>query len=165
MNEQSQDNLLHADELVEYQYEPAKKSSRFVNNFIDRIVAVVLASSVGVTLSVIINLFASSTKTNGFVVLIAILVIPAYYIVLEWKLGKTVGKMITKTRVINDDGGPISVGQAIGRFLCRFIPFDPWVVLFSPLGRGWHDRIPDTWVVKDLPHDSLRAIGQQASIE
>ncbi|MBO0938881.1 RDD family protein [Fibrella sp. HMF5335] len=163
MLQQSQDNLLRADELVEYQYEPASKASRFVNNFIDRIVAIFVTLTLGGMFSYVGRLFSGSEQISGLTVLAGVLVFPAYYIILEWKLGKTVGKMITKTRVINDDGGPISLGQAIGRFLCRFIPFDSWVVLFSSSGRGLHDSIADTWVVNDLPYNPLQVAAQQES--
>ena len=162
MSDQTQTNLLPVDELLEYQYEPAPKSSRFVNNFIDRIVAVTLACSVGATLSGISSLFSGSTTTNGFIILLAVLTIPGYYIGLEWKLGKTVGKMATKTRVINEHGGPISLGQAVGRFVCRIIPFDAFVALFSSSGRALHDSIPNTWVVKELPVAPMQLRSQQS---
>lgn len=160
MSQRPQDNLLPADELLEYQYEPADKVSRFVNNFLDRIIVIMIAGTVAGTLSTVSGLLTDSTEPGGFVVLLAILTIPGYYIGLEWKLGKTVGKMATKTHVINEHGGPISLGQAVGRFFCRIIPFDAFVALFSSSGRALHDSIPDTWVVKDLPVASMQVLSQ-----
>ena len=55
----------------------------------------------------------------------AVLIIPAliflYFIILEATTGKTIGKYIVKTRVVNEAGEKISWGQSIGRNLMRFI--------------------------------------------
>ena len=70
----------------------------------------------------------------------------AYYVGLEITLGKTIGKMITNTRVVNMDGQQPSVGAIIGRTFARLIPFEP----FSFLGRdasGWHDKLTKTRVI------------------
>jgi len=71
-----------------------------------------------------------------------------YYPLMEFYFGKTVGKMLTKSTVVNIDGGKITLGQAVGRSLCRFIPFN----IFSFLGVsavGWHDSITKTRIVSD----------------
>lgn len=71
-----------------------------------------------------------------------------YYFAQEAFDGKTLGKRIVGTRVVNFDGGEISVGQALGRTFCRLIPFE----MFSYFSNGskpipWHDRITQTYVV------------------
>jgi uncharacterized RDD family membrane protein YckC len=58
----------------------------------------------------------------------------------------TLGKIITKSTVIDENGDKIGVGRAIGRTLSRLIPFEPFSFFFSE--RGWHDSITDTHVVK-----------------
>ena len=74
---------------------------------------------------------------------------------MEFSLGKTVGKMLTKSTVVREDGGRITLGQAFGRSLCRLIPFDAFSFLGST-AVGWHDSISKTRVVKDvfLEHNS-----------
>ena len=70
-----------------------------------------------------------------------------YYLVLEWAFGRTIGKLLTGTRAVTATGERLGFGKALGRTLCRFIPFEA----FSFLGmqaRGWHDSIPNTYVVK-----------------
>ena len=68
----------------------------------------------------------------------------AYYIVFEGFWGRTLGKLLCGTVVVNESGGKPSFAQVIGRTLCRFIPFEP----FSCLGeRGWHDSLSNTHVV------------------
>jgi len=71
-----------------------------------------------------------------------------YYVPQEAFFGWTLGKLITGTRVVDNFGLPISIGQAVGRGLCRFIPFEAFSFLGgggSPV--GWHDKIPKTLVV------------------
>jgi uncharacterized RDD family membrane protein YckC len=71
-----------------------------------------------------------------------------YYVVFEALLGKTIGKMVTKTKVVNMEGGKPSFLQIVVRSLVRFIPFEP----FSFLGAdatGWHDTMSDTRVIND----------------
>jgi uncharacterized RDD family membrane protein YckC len=69
-----------------------------------------------------------------------------YYIVFEGaSQGRTLGKLITGTVVVKDDGSPITFKDALLRTLCRFIPFEP----FSAFGgRPWHDTITRTMVIK-----------------
>lgn len=71
-----------------------------------------------------------------------------YYTILESTVGKTIGKMVTQTKVVNNDFSKISFGTAIKRSLCRFIPFEPFSCLGS-FPAGWHDSIPDTWVIDE----------------
>lgn len=68
----------------------------------------------------------------------------AYYIVFEAVWARTPGKWVCGTVVVDEDGGPPSFGQAVGRSFCRLIPFDA-LSIFSE--RCWHDRFPRTHVV------------------
>jgi uncharacterized RDD family membrane protein YckC len=68
-----------------------------------------------------------------------------YYLFMESVFGRTVGKLITGTKVIDLEGKRPSFLTLLGRSLARIVPFEP----FSFLGndRGWHDRWSDTRVV------------------
>lgn len=70
-----------------------------------------------------------------------------YYAATESIFGRTLGKLITGTKVIGEDGFKPSFGRAMLRTLCRFIPFEPFS-FFGAERRGWHDSIAKTWVVK-----------------
>jgi uncharacterized RDD family membrane protein YckC len=62
--------------------------------------------------------------------------------------GRSLGKLITRTRAVNDDGTPITFKTALLRRLSRMIPFEA----FSALGaqtQPWHDRWTNTHVVDD----------------
>jgi len=71
-----------------------------------------------------------------------------YYSSLETIFGKTVGKMITKTKVVNQYGSRITFGEAAGRSLSRLIPFESFT-FFRNHPVGLHDRLPKTRVVDD----------------
>jgi uncharacterized RDD family membrane protein YckC len=72
-----------------------------------------------------------------------------YYIFCEYFLnGKTIGKMITGTKVVTKEGSKLSLANVIGRTLLRYLPFE----IFSFLGSGtdgWHDSISHTIVIED----------------
>ncbi len=70
-----------------------------------------------------------------------------YYFVMEAATGRTFGKFITGTKVVDADGNPPTLGQVAGRTLCRMIPFEPLSFCGTP-ARGWHDSIPKTYVIK-----------------
>jgi uncharacterized RDD family membrane protein YckC len=59
--------------------------------------------------------------------------------------GRTVGKMITGTRTVQEDGSDLTWKHAFLRSLCRFIPFD---ALSGLGGHPWHDTITKTMVIK-----------------
>jgi uncharacterized RDD family membrane protein YckC len=80
--------------------------------------------------------------------LLIYLVMLVYYIIFEAATGKTIGKMITGTRVIKIDGSKPTFKTALVRSLCRFIPFEAFSCFGTPC-EGWHDSIADSWVVFD----------------
>ncbi|MBL8261100.1 MAG: RDD family protein [Xanthomonadaceae bacterium] len=73
-----------------------------------------------------------------------------YYVTLEGFFGWTIGKLVTGTRVVNEKGGRPSWKQIVGRTLGRFIPFEPFSLLFANDNdkRGWHDSLSKTHVVR-----------------
>jgi uncharacterized RDD family membrane protein YckC len=76
------------------------------------------------------------------------LIILVYYVPQETISGKTLGKYITGTKAVREHGEKLSFGQAFGRALCRFIPFEGFS-FFGQNGRprGWHDKITKTKVI------------------
>lgn len=70
-----------------------------------------------------------------------------YYVICEALMQRTLGKLVTRTKVVSEDGGKPRFGQIMIRTLCRLIPFEA----FSFLGNeavGWHDKISKTRVVR-----------------
>ena len=69
-----------------------------------------------------------------------------YYLPSEALFGRTVGKLVTRTRVVSQSGGPPDFLQVLRRTLIRFVPFEPFSFL-SKRSVGLHDRWSETRVV------------------
>jgi uncharacterized RDD family membrane protein YckC len=65
--------------------------------------------------------------------------------------GRSLGKLITRTRAVNDDGTPITFKTALLRRLSRMVPFEAFSAL-GPQAIPWHDRWTKTCVI--LERDS-----------
>jgi uncharacterized RDD family membrane protein YckC len=70
-----------------------------------------------------------------------------YYVLFEGLFGRTLGKLVTGTRVVTSDGGKPRFLQICGRTLARFVPFEPFS-FFGSGPSGWHDRWSETRVVR-----------------
>jgi uncharacterized RDD family membrane protein YckC len=117
--------------------------TRFANYFIDRIVTTALTFAFGIFLGLSghSNISTLESYTAAYMIVIF------YYTLIEGISGQSIGKLVTGTVVVKENGQKPEFSQIIGRSLCRCIPFEP----FSFLGEshsGWHDSITKTKVVK-----------------
>ncbi|QSB26897.1 RDD family protein [Flavobacterium sp. CLA17] len=79
-----------------------------------------------------------------------------YYFIFESFSGRTLGKIMTGSIVINEYGLKPGFGIIFKRTLCRFIPFDALSFL-GESGRMWHDSLSNTYVVeKDVLEDEMK---------
>jgi uncharacterized RDD family membrane protein YckC len=122
----------------------ASTGIRFLNLIVDTAIYYGLAVVVGFILGMTGNVRAATDPLSAN--LIAITLILSYYTIMEASFGATVGKLVTKTRVVTELGEKPGFGQIVGRSFSRLIPFEA----FSFLGGnpGWHDTITSTFVVK-----------------
>jgi uncharacterized RDD family membrane protein YckC len=60
--------------------------------------------------------------------------------------GRTLGKLITRTSVVDAEGRRPTFKQVLGRTFSRIIPFEPFS-FFGKDARGWHDSMSNTFVV------------------
>ena len=137
----------------------ATQGQRFLNWLVDNLLMRFgLSYLSGLGISFIIGIAAPEffennaydTGMSGYLVLITFLVgylnYIVYYTVCE-KLfkGYTLGKLITGTRAIRQDGGELSFRNALLRSLSRCVPFE----VFSGFNTlTWHDSWTDTMVIK-----------------
>ena len=70
-----------------------------------------------------------------------------YFVYMEFKFQKTVGKYITKTKVIMNDGRKPDLNEIFIRTACRLIPLDNISFIFTK--NGFHDRLSNTTVIKE----------------
>lgn len=148
---EQQTNLLN--EFTEPTLEYASAGQRFLNYIIDVIAFYILVIVFGfIGGMAFASSIADGTAENaiGFIVftyLVAFAVIFAYYTFLEGSKGKTLGKLITKTKVVREDGEPMTYGKAFMRTLCRLVPFEAFSAFFGM--KMWHDSWTNTMVIKD----------------
>ena len=119
---------------------------RFVNFLIDFIVWFILAFII----SIVIGIFVQPTDQVfltlfGYVLMFGTFI--AYYAIMEIKFQKTVGKFVTKTKVVKMNGEKPTDGDIMTRTFCRLIPFDRISFLF--VKNGFHDYLSKTKVVKE----------------
>jgi uncharacterized RDD family membrane protein YckC len=62
--------------------------------------------------------------------------------------GRSLGKLLTRTRAVNDDGTSITFKTALLRRLTRMVPFEAFSAL-GPQTEPWHDRWTKTRVIDD----------------
>jgi uncharacterized RDD family membrane protein YckC len=123
---------------------PASKGRRFGTLLVDYVVFLVISFCIGAFVALAFGEVGIKALQRVPDTLLGCIILSGYYIFFEGVFARTPGKFLFGTIVVNETGGAPSIGQVIGRTLCRFIPFEP----FSCLGeRGWHDGIPKTYVV------------------
>ncbi len=121
----------------------ASVDKRFINMIVD---------GIGYTLlTVIVLAISSATEMLSWIeslddTVFGVIVMMIYFIPQEMIWGRSLGKLVTGTKVIAEDGTCPSIGQIFGRTLVRFIPFEAFSFL-SGNPRGWHDRWSKTKVV------------------
>ncbi len=133
----------------------ATQGKRFLTYIIDTIVMYMINFGIGLVAGIALAANGDMTpeKMAGInlgLTLFGVFMSFLYYVVMEASTGRTIGKFVMGTRVVNESGGPASVGQVLGRSLCRFIPFEPFSFLFGGNTKfpvGWHDSLPKTRVV------------------
>jgi uncharacterized RDD family membrane protein YckC len=127
--------------------EIASKWRRFGTMLIDYVFYYIFCAILGVIAGLTLG---ERALEGGGAYLISISALLVYYAGFEGTLGRTPAKFLLGTRVVTNDGGAPSFGQAIGRTLARMIPFEPFSVLFAREGNaiGWHDAIARTKVVR-----------------
>jgi len=66
-----------------------------------------------------------------------------YYLIFEGSTGQTLGKLVTKTKVVDKDGKHPKFFNILMRSFWRIIPFDTFSYLFGS-ELGMHDKLSST---------------------
>ncbi|MVM34049.1 RDD family protein [Spirosoma sp. HMF4905] len=145
-------DLLNADELLAKPITPTSQSKRLANLLLDMLFFYSIVFTVGVIVLLIYPEVGYSVESVNPLVdrVVGALLYVAYYMVFETWLGKTPGKIITKTKVVDKQGQKPDFTTLLGRNLARIIPFDAFTFLReNPI--GMHDRMARTMVIDDRP--------------
>ncbi|RAV29698.1 RDD family protein [Sinomicrobium soli] len=142
----------------------ASKGKRIGNLIIDRLVIYVFSFVLGMITFVMSDYMGVHgplrfiENMNPFEeILFEVVITLLYYAVMESATGRTIGKFITNTRVINEQEEKATLNEAVVRSLCRLIPFEAFSFLGGE-GRGWHDSIPKTYVVDIRKYEEEKQI-------
>ena len=133
----------------------AGHGKRFANYIVDVIVYYIIILLIGVVYGLLIAFVGINGAPEDFEtinpflnLLITVSIQLSYYSIMEYKLGKTIGKLITGTLVVNQFGEQVTYKTALLRSLSRIVPFYQFSLLGTPC-RGWHDSWTDTFVVDE----------------
>ncbi|TCP22603.1 RDD family protein [Tenacibaculum skagerrakense] len=108
------------------------KGTRFVNYIIDHLIIIILFSIISILLT-------SSSELMYFLIYIF------YYLLLEFlNNGQTIGKLVTKTRVVNLTNEKPTFRRILWRTLLRLNPFD---IMSYLVGQEGHDSISKTKLI------------------
>ncbi len=143
------------DHIAPY-YQPASVGRRFVNYIVDMLVFYLFFFAVVFILGIIVEITSGSANDLGIFLdslpgtivssLFAVALMLLIYTAIEGLSGgRSLGKLITGTVAIREDGSPITWKDAFMRSLCRVIPFEP---LTGFGGHPWHDTMTKTVVVR-----------------
>lgn len=126
----------------------AGKWRRFFNYLIDYAAMVTLGIALGTPLALLLGKDALEPIWNLPDFVFSLLLTLIYYLPFELLTGgRTIGKFITGTKVVNEDGEKPSTGQVFARTFSRMVPFEPFSFL-GVMGRGWHDTWSKTYVIE-----------------
>ncbi|WP_375324790.1 RDD family protein [Flagellimonas sp. GZD32] len=123
-------------------YKEASKKKRLLNYVIDTLIYFLIAFG----LLEILNLFTEIYISEE---LVLIFVSALYYILLEFFFGKTIGKFLTKSKVVDLFGENIDFRTSMVRYFCRWIPFETFSLALGSDAKAWHDLISKTLVIDD----------------
>jgi hypothetical protein len=134
------------DNMVQAKLDAGMVSSgeRFVHHVVDTI-AFVIVFFILAGIQAMFGMVGIADEISFWFVLLGSFFL--YYGVMEYNFQKTLGKFITKTKVVTALGEKPTKDDIVRRTACRLIPFDRLSFLFAK--SGFHDSISKTIVVRD----------------
>lgn len=140
----------------------ASQGQRLGNYLLDLIIQYAMSAGLGV----VAVLLARLTGNYGFAswiqdmdgideYLLGAVIMIVYYFTIESLTGRSFGKLVTKTVIVMEDGSKPDAITILKRTFCRLIPFEHFSFLGSS-ARGWHDSIPNTYVVRKKDFEESR---------
>jgi uncharacterized RDD family membrane protein YckC len=148
-----------ASQAPEYKL-PASVEKRAMNFFFDTIVVKMILFGLS---GALFGSFLS--QYPNFVIWLSLgVAFFVYPLVMESLTGRTIGKYITKTKVVDFEGNIPKWRSIFVRTIARFIPFDFVSFCFRDNPVGWHDKLSKTYVVsKKFTAEDVKKIDTKKS--
>lgn len=128
------------------------KWTRFFHHLMDSLTMLLVLSPIMMNVIRIPNLKETADSLSNFfgdkptVMLFIMICRVIYYFSFEATLGVTSAKLLSETRVVDEDGNKPSVGKIAARTLLRIVPFEAFTFFMHS---GLHDRSSQTYVVNE----------------
>ncbi len=138
----------------EYHLVQASAGKRFANYIIDLLVfyALVFFTAIAIAILNPVALDSINEDDTGFNIVeqLAGLLLYALFMFATEAIfkGKSLGKLITGTRAVNEDGTNVSTKAAMLRGHSRAVPFNAFSALGTPT-YPWHDKWTKTYVIDE----------------
>lgn len=120
---------------------------RLINFIVDTVVWLILFFSIAYIFDLYFVRFSSYWLNYVYSISLGLILYFAYYLLLEFYFHRTLGKFLTRTKVVNRDGAEPTFLAILKRTLSRLILIDVFYYLFSK--SGLHDRLSATIVIKN----------------
>ncbi|MFA6059395.1 MAG: RDD family protein [Taibaiella sp.] len=150
--EQNESSIFDNDEA---QLVLASQGKRFLNLIIDRVAYAVFSWLFNSFVAVIYmeTLYELAGYNFTLVSIINVIISLCWYALFMGGVealskGKSLGKFITGTKAVNEDGSTISPKTALLRGLSRMVPLEPFSAFGNP-SYPWHDRWTRTYVIDE----------------
>ena len=140
--------------IFEDYYERSSAGKRLANYLIDLFLFYILLFVLGFVLALLSPSFRGIliNESSGFGLLdrfITLLLYAVYMSAVEALFhGKSLGKLITKTKAVNLDGSQITTATAFERGFSRAVPFCVFSAFGNP-SNPWQDRWTNTMVINE----------------
>ena len=121
----------------------ADKGTRFGNYLIDNIAVIILVILHAFILDGVLHVIPEDG--SPWLGLYFFVLYFGYHFLFEYFCGRSIGKFITKTKVVDINGDKPSTKALFIRNISRLIPLDNFSFLFGE--DGWHDSISETQVI------------------
>lgn len=147
----AQENEILDEQLIDniQAYENASVVRRYCNGFIDVFFILVIHSLVTSFLLPAVSFLNKIDDYQTKLIFTMYSTIVFYYLFFEFILkGRTIGKIITKTKVINRVGNPPSIKEVFIRTIVRYMPFEFLTILTRNNKTALHDGASATRVIK-----------------
>ena len=134
----------------------ASQKQRFINYIVDLVYLFVIGSIIGTFYALIciaLNVEIFDFESQSIVVskvtdyILTAIIGTFYYSLFEATTGRSIGKYVTKTKVVNEKGEKPEFKTIVIRSRCRYIPFNAFSFLNAEAS-GWHDSISKTKVIE-----------------
>lgn len=135
-------------QVVDLNYCRATTGKRFANYIIDTLVFYIVVFGLGIVIGILKPNLLEDLDNLSLRLIMLLFYAIVMFMTEAMSNGRSIGKLITGTRAVNEDGSDMTFQKAFVRNIIRAIPFNALSALGTP-SHPWHDRWSDTIVIDE----------------